>query len=64
MIFFQNLIVWNISKNSKKDADQKVEKEYEKYKVIQDKEFLSDFDLLMLKTENINKIGEKNETKN
>lgn len=51
-------------KISKKDADKKAEKEYEKYKVIQDKEFLSDFDLLMLKTEKINKIGEKNETKN
>ena len=51
-------------KISKKDADKKSEKEYEKYKVIQDKEFLSDFDLLMLKTEKINKIGEKNETKN
>ncbi len=51
-------------KISKKDADKKAEKEYEKYKVIQDKEFLSDFDLLMLKTEKINKIGENNETKN
>lgn len=51
-------------KISKKDADKKAEKEYEKYIVIQDKEFLSDFDLLMLKTEKINKIGENNETRN
>lgn len=51
-------------KISKKDADQKAEKEYEKYKIVQDKEFLSDFDLLMLKTEKINKIGENNETRN
>lgn len=51
-------------KISKKDADKKAEKEYEKYKVIQDKEFLSDFDLLMLKTEKINKIGENNGTRN
>ena len=28
---------------------------YEKYKVIQDKKFISDFDKLLLETENINK---------
>lgn len=42
-------------KISKKEADEKAEKEYEKYKVIQDKKFLSDFDILLLETENINK---------
>lgn len=41
-------------KISKKEADQKAEKEYEKYKVIQDKKFLSDFDILLLETKNIN----------
>lgn len=39
---------------SKKEADQKAEKEYEKYKIIQDKKFLSDFDILLLETKNIN----------
>ena len=42
-------------KISKKEADEKAEKEYEKYKVIQDKKFLSDFDILLLEAENINK---------
>lgn len=42
-------------KISKKEADEKAEKEYEKYKVIQDKRFLSDFDILLLEVENINK---------
>ena len=32
---------------------KKAEKEYEKYKVIQDKMFLSDFDILLLETKNI-----------
>ena len=40
-------------KISKKEADEKAEKEYEKYKVIQDKMFLSDFDILLLETKNI-----------
>lgn len=30
-------------------------RKYEKYKVIQDKKFISDFDRLLLGTENINK---------
>lgn len=42
-------------KISKKEAHEKAEKEYEKYKVIQDKKFLSDFDILLLEAENINK---------
>lgn len=43
-------------KISKKEADEKAENEYEKYKVIQDKKFLSDFDILLLEAENINKF--------
>ncbi len=42
-------------KISKKEADEKAETEYEKYKIIQDKKFLSDFDMLILEAENINK---------
>lgn len=42
-------------KISKKEADEKAENEYEKYKIIQDKKFLSDFDMLILEAENINK---------
>lgn len=47
-------------KISKKQADEKAENEYEKYKVIQDKKFLSDFDILMLEAENINKSKQIN----
>ena len=49
-------------KISKKEADEKAEKEYEKYKVIQDKNFLSDFDMLMLEIEDINKSKETKNT--
>ena len=42
-------------KISKKEADEKAEKEYEKYKVIQDKQFVSDFDMLMINAENVSK---------
>lgn len=42
-------------KISKKQADEKAENEYEKYKVIQDKKFISDFDILMIEAKNINK---------
>ncbi len=48
-------------KISKKDAYEKAENEYEKYKIIQDKKFLSDFDILLLATENINKSKENEE---
>lgn len=41
-------------KISKKEADKKAESEYEKYKVIQDKNYLSDFDILIQETDNIN----------
>lgn len=38
---------------SKKEADEKALNEYEKYKVIQDKKYVSDFDKLLLETEKI-----------
>ena len=34
-------------------AKQKAEKEYEKYRVIQDKNYVSDFDKLLIETEKI-----------
>ena len=40
-------------KISAKTAKQKAENEYEKYKVIQDKKFVSDFDKLLIETEKI-----------
>ena len=40
-------------KISNETAKQKAEKEYEKYKVIQDKKFVSDFDKLLIETEKI-----------
>ena len=46
-------------KISKQEADKKAEEEYEKYKIEQDKKFVSDFDLLVLEVENIDK-GENN----
>lgn len=36
-----------------KMAKQKAESEYEKYKDIQDKKFVSDFDKLLIETEKI-----------
>ena len=45
-------------KISKKQADEKAENEYEKYKIIQDKKFVSDFDMLLLEAENINKTNQ------
>lgn len=40
-------------KISAEKAKQKAENEYEKYKVIQDKKFISDFDKLLIETEKI-----------
>ena len=40
-------------KISAKKAKQKAENEYEKYKVIQDKKFVSDFDKLLIETEKL-----------
>lgn len=40
-------------KISYEKARQKAKSEYEKYKVIQDKKFVSDFDKLLIKTEKL-----------
>ena len=40
-------------KISVEKAKQKAENEYEKYKIIQDKKFVSDFDKLLIETEKI-----------
>lgn len=40
---------------SKNDANKKAEKEYQKYKVIQDRNYISDFDKLLLEVEKVNK---------
>ena len=53
--FRKKEILQDSGKISYKQATQKAENEYEKYKVIQDKKFVSDFDKLLLETENINK---------
>ena len=45
---------------SHKKAVEKAESEYEKYKIIQDKIYISDFDKLLLEAEKI-KSGENNE---
>ena len=45
---------------SHEEAVEKAESEYEKYKIIQDKIYISDFDELLLETEKI-KSGENNE---
>ena len=46
-------------KISKKEADEKAEQEYEKFKMIQDKNFVSDFDELILETESISRLTKK-----
>ena len=48
-------ILQTSGKISHKQAIEKAENEYEKYKTIQDKKFISDFDKLLLRTGNINK---------
>ena len=53
--FRKKEILQDSGKVSHKQAIEKAEDEYEKYKVIQDKKFISDFDRLLLGTENINK---------
>lgn len=55
--FYDNLT--NKGSISHEEAVEKAESEYEKYKVIQDKIYISDFDKLLLETEKI-KIGENN----
>ena len=46
-------------KISKKVADEKAEAEYEKYQVIQDKNYISDFDTLILETTKIEKTNNR-----
>ena len=53
--FRKKEILQNSGKISHKEAIEKAENEYEKYKIIQDKKFISDFDKLLLGTGNINK---------
>ena len=55
--FYDNLT--NKGSISHEEAVEKAESEYEKYKVIQDKIYISDFDKLLLETEKI-KTGENN----
>lgn len=46
-------ILDNKKKISSEIAKQKAEGEYEKYKIIQDKKFISDFDKLLIVAEKI-----------
>ncbi len=57
--FRKKEILQNSGKISHKQAIEKAENEYEKYKIIQDKKFISDFDMLLLEAENVNKIDKK-----
>ena len=52
---FHYEVLENKGKISHEQSKNKAFSEYEKYKVIQDKKFVSDFDRLLLGTENINK---------
>lgn len=56
--FRKKEVLQDSGKISYKQAIEKAENEYEKYKIIQDRKFLSDFDMLFLGTENINKSQE------
>lgn len=58
MKFRKKEVLQDSGKISYKQAIEKAENEYEKYKIIQDRKFLSDFDMLFLGTENINKSQE------
>ena len=51
--FRKKEILQNSGKISHKQAIEKAENEYEKYRVIQDKKYMSDFDNLLIETENI-----------
>ncbi len=53
--FRKKEILQDSGKISHKQAIEKAENEYEKYKIIQDRKFISDFDMLLLGTENIDK---------
>ena len=56
--FRKKEILQDSGKISHKQAIEKAENEYEKYKIIQDRKFLSDFDMLMLEARDINKSNE------
>ena len=56
--FRKKEILQDSGKISHKQAIEKAENEYEKYKIIQDRKFLSDFDMLMLEAGDINKSNE------
>ena len=56
--FYDNLT--NKGSISHEKAIEKAEKEYEKYKIVQDRSYVSDFDKLLLETKNI-KSGDNNE---
>ena len=63
MLKFRRKKLLNNSSNiSHKEAIEKAEIEYEKYRVIQDRSYVSDFDKLLLETKNI-KSGYNNEWK-
>ena len=51
--FRKKEILQNSGKISHKQAIEKAENEYEKYKVIQDKNYVSDFDRLLSETKQI-----------
>lgn len=50
---FHYEVIEGKGKNSHKQAVEKAENEYEKYKVIQDKNYVSDFDRLLSETKQI-----------
>ena len=56
--FYDNLT--NKGSISHEKAIEKAEEEYEKYKIVQDRSYVSDFDKLLLETKNI-KSGDNNE---
>lgn len=56
--FRKKEILQDSGKISHKQAIEKAKNEYEKYKIIQDRKFLSDFDMLMLEAGDINKSNE------
>ena len=51
--FRKKEILQNSGKISHKQAIEKAENEYEKYKVIQDNKYVSDFDKLLIETKKI-----------
>ena len=56
--FRKKEVLQDSGKISHKQAIEKAENEYEKYKIIQDKKFVSDFDMLLLEADNFNKTNQ------